>query len=190
MTITHTFESPKADGADATVVQPSDWNATHTIAAGYFMPRVATVTLNNAQIIGLGAGNGITVIAAPGAGKGIAVFLAVLRIHIVGTGYTGGTSDAGVILAESGLAQVHHTSLLPTPGLGSVGDYVATLSPALTVGVFPSTWESSALSTVDSLSDYENKPVVITDANLDGAYTGGNAANTLTVTVFYAIIDV
>ena len=30
-TITHTFVSAIADGADATVVQPSDWNADHTI---------------------------------------------------------------------------------------------------------------------------------------------------------------
>lgn len=32
MPITHPFVSPKADGADATLVRPSNWNAQHTIA--------------------------------------------------------------------------------------------------------------------------------------------------------------
>jgi len=31
MSITHTFVNGKADGADATIVRPSDWNANHTI---------------------------------------------------------------------------------------------------------------------------------------------------------------
>lgn len=30
--ITHAFTNPKADGADATIVRPSDWNAAHTLA--------------------------------------------------------------------------------------------------------------------------------------------------------------
>jgi hypothetical protein len=32
MPITHTFVSPKSDGADITLVRPSNWNASHTIA--------------------------------------------------------------------------------------------------------------------------------------------------------------
>ena len=31
MPVTHTFTSPKADGADATLVRPSNWNAAHTV---------------------------------------------------------------------------------------------------------------------------------------------------------------
>ena len=31
MSIKHAFESAKADGADATLVRPSNWNAEHTI---------------------------------------------------------------------------------------------------------------------------------------------------------------
>lgn len=33
MAITHDFTSAKADGADATLIRPSNWNANHTIAA-------------------------------------------------------------------------------------------------------------------------------------------------------------
>ncbi|HEY9816776.1 MAG TPA: hypothetical protein V6D20_13400, partial [Candidatus Obscuribacterales bacterium] len=31
ITLTHPFVSPKADGPDATLVQPSNWNAEHTL---------------------------------------------------------------------------------------------------------------------------------------------------------------
>lgn len=34
MAIKHSFTNPKADGVDATVVRPSNWNADHTIEAG------------------------------------------------------------------------------------------------------------------------------------------------------------
>ena len=34
MAITHPFVSTKADGGDATLVRPSNWNANHTIGAG------------------------------------------------------------------------------------------------------------------------------------------------------------
>lgn len=34
MSVTHTFVSEKADGADATLVRPSNWNAGHTITPG------------------------------------------------------------------------------------------------------------------------------------------------------------
>lgn len=31
MPIKHAFTNPKADGADATIARPSDWNADHTV---------------------------------------------------------------------------------------------------------------------------------------------------------------
>lgn len=46
MTVTHLFVSGKADGGDATLVQPGNWNAAHVIAA-------ATITL--AQIVNVSA---------------------------------------------------------------------------------------------------------------------------------------
>ena len=32
MGVTHAFTSPKADGGDATLVQPSNWNAAHSLS--------------------------------------------------------------------------------------------------------------------------------------------------------------
>jgi hypothetical protein len=43
LALTHTFVSGKADGADATQVQPSNWNATHTVVctADTYTPTVS-----------------------------------------------------------------------------------------------------------------------------------------------------
>jgi hypothetical protein len=35
MSITHAFTSPKADGTDATLVQPSNWNAAHVAESAF-----------------------------------------------------------------------------------------------------------------------------------------------------------
>lgn len=32
MPVTHPFVSAKSDGGDATLVKPSDWNASHTVS--------------------------------------------------------------------------------------------------------------------------------------------------------------
>jgi hypothetical protein len=42
MAIKHTFASAKADGADATLVQPSNWNSNHVIDSEVTFPAVAT----------------------------------------------------------------------------------------------------------------------------------------------------
>lgn len=152
----------------------------------------ATVTLNDEQIKALGGGEGVTVIAAPGENKAIVVFLAVLQTNFVTTAYTGGSNDAAIVLGDEGIANVYHTSpILVSSSIVALGENVAVLPPALRVGADLSAWEAHGLAlATDPLSKYENKPVVITDANVDGPYTGGNAANTLKVTVFYALLDV
>lgn len=38
MAIKHSFVSEKADGADNTLVKPSDWNETHVIENGSILP--------------------------------------------------------------------------------------------------------------------------------------------------------
>jgi hypothetical protein len=51
MGITHLFSSAKADGADATVVQPTDWNDDHVIALNaYATPSVIAGMWNNSNI--------------------------------------------------------------------------------------------------------------------------------------------
>ena len=89
LVITHPFVSSVPDGADATLVQPGDWNADHTIVATLttWSPTIAptsgaftTVTVNAARYLSIGkwvvgiidytltdigTGSGVTTITAP-----------------------------------------------------------------------------------------------------------------------------
>lgn len=62
MSVTHAKVSAKADGADTSLVLPSDWNAAHTIADG-----TITASMLDASIQGITSGT-----ADPSAGAGIA----------------------------------------------------------------------------------------------------------------------
>lgn len=55
VSLKHTFVSAKADSADASLVQPSSWNAEHTLTLGANV-LLGAVTAGAAQEIGLGAG--------------------------------------------------------------------------------------------------------------------------------------
>lgn len=57
VSLKHSFESAKADSSDASLVQPSNWNAEHslTCAPGILIGR-ATAGTGNAEEIGLGSG--------------------------------------------------------------------------------------------------------------------------------------
>lgn len=61
MGIKHTFLSPKADGPDATVVRPSDWNANHIIGDGTMVldaaSGVGTFALGSLTALTLGTSN-------------------------------------------------------------------------------------------------------------------------------------
>ncbi len=60
MAIKHVFQSGKADGGDATLVQPSNWNANHTIDSEVTFPAVAspaTPAAGNFNLFGKTLGN-------------------------------------------------------------------------------------------------------------------------------------
>src|SRR5690349_23633621 len=100
MSITHSKVSSKSDGADNTKVQPSDWNAEHEIAAGYFLPRIQTLTLTHNQIIHLPT-TPIELIATPGAGKAIRPLYAHFQLD--GTAdYTNIAIDYSVVFLDYG----------------------------------------------------------------------------------------
>jgi hypothetical protein len=167
MTITHTFQSAKSDGADTTVVQPSDWNAAHTIAEGYTLLRVASVTLTDAQIKALPT-TAIQIVAAPGAGKVIAPLTAIILTEIT-TEYTNVNSPSMLVIAE-GAASVFDTD----------ADDRALYFPDADI---------VQLSTLASVTRMENTALSILSSNELGNFTGGNAANTLKVTVYYMVVD-
>lgn len=188
MSITHTFVSGIADGADNTLVQPSDWNATHTIADGYSLMRVATVTLNDAQIKNLPT-TPFEIVPAPGVGKVATFFAAVLIIDTTAGAYDNiGPAPAYAYIGRSTGARLsdHLYKTLMLQESGSVQYAVLSFGhdndadPSITV-----------LNSVDGgLSGHENQSITLNAVNVEGNFTAGNAANTLRVTVYYMVLDV
>lgn len=82
VSLKHTFQSAKADGADSSLVQPSNWNAEHTITmgTGKLLGR-STAGTGAVEEITLGSGltlSGGTLTAAGGASKGQAIAFALI----------------------------------------------------------------------------------------------------------------
>lgn len=71
--VKHKFASGKADGADATLIQPSNWNDTHdlTMATGTLLGR-STAGAGPAEEISIGSGLSLSggVLSATGSGSG------------------------------------------------------------------------------------------------------------------------
>jgi len=186
--ITHTKVSGKSDGADNTKIQPSDWNAEHTITDDYALLRVATKTLTNDEVISLPT-TSVEILAAPGANKIIIPIMTVLHANWVAD-YGG--IDAGAIicirLANVDVMQLTETiassvsSLLTGGGPDGVS---AMLGPLYKVA-------SSTVYGISGMydSDIANKAlnIVISGNALD--LTGGDAGNTLKVIVYYMVMDV
>src|SRR5690242_19902472 len=136
MSITHSKVSAVPDDGDTTKVQPSDWNDEHTIAAGYFLPRTATVTLTDDQIKTLGTGdNSIEILPAPGENKSI-VFLGAVGVLDASAGaYTGSNAVSALVFYLGGGLTV--SNLLPPQT--SADKAILYFTPAnLNIGGIPS----------------------------------------------------
>ena len=110
MSITHTKVSAIADGADTTVVRPSDWNADHTIAAD-----TITAVMMAASSVDLATNTVTGILATAQGGTGIAFFTAagptVARVYtfpdepatMLYSGGALGTPSSGVLTNATGL---------------------------------------------------------------------------------------
>jgi len=165
---------------------------TDMLGGGVYLQKSVT-TLTDAQIKALPT-TPITLIAAPGAGY---------RIKVIGASYHATTSAGAYtnidatycamalywlgdftqwatvgVVDDSGATLTRFTALL-----GVASTLTADLTPYL--DVFSGGW---AVPNVVSLSSSENKALAVAiDNDGTGALTGGNAANTLKVTVEYVI---
>src|SRR3990167_955191 len=96
MSITHTKVSAIADGADTTVVRPSDWNADHTIAAD-----TITAVMMAASSVDLATDTVTGILPTANGGTGIAYFTAagptVARVYTF--------PDAAATIARTDAAQ-------------------------------------------------------------------------------------
>jgi hypothetical protein len=206
--ITHSKVSAVSDGGDAGKVRPSDWNADHVLAAGYFLPRIANLNFNNDEIINLPT-TPLELIAAPGANKIILPIACVLST-ILNTASYGNIGDTlGIFIGfhlqyqpvfavpQIALAQ----SFFASGGLINLAsDNIQRYSTGdveVTVGLAnDGDGKSSQAERASNYFAYRNQALRLYvdnygagyDPNL-GIFTGGDPANTLKVTVIYHIID-
>ena len=84
----HTFQSAKSDGADSSLVQPSNWNAEHTLtmATNKLLGR-STAGVGAAEEITIGTGltlSGGTLTSSGGVSKGQSIAFAMILTMVFG----------------------------------------------------------------------------------------------------------
>ena len=133
--------------------------------------RYADVQVTNAQMLAL-LGTDITLVAAPGANRAIAVHKIHMVCDVTTTGYTIGTAVLAI-------------------GYGGDGPDIAAITEA---GFLDQATDQvriysigAAAATPDIITPSANAAVVLRATTAD--MTGGNAANTLSVRVYYSVVD-
>lgn len=139
------------------------------------MIQLKTLTLTNAQIKALPT-TPIEAIPAPGPGKQVVPWLAFCRLDSGGA-YTNFDMSTLLALAYEESSNSILATSAPDLLLGSSVDYNLQLAPA------------SGTGDVDAV--VVDAPVMLKFANgSSGNLTGGNAANALTIQIYYGTIDV
>lgn len=151
----------------------------------------ASVTLTDAQIKALPT-TAVQLVAAPGADK---VLMPVALFGVLDTAAAeyAGVTGAGwdIFVGADGTNLILNTiqadALLGAAAERLIGSYGLTPIGFGNFDGFNLGWTSPGAP----LADWANQPLYIKDQwKGGGAYTGGDAANTLKVTVWYAVVDV
>lgn len=146
----------------------------------------ATVTLTDAQIKALPT-TYIEVVATPGANKLLVFIKAVLFFDFeVGVWFYGNVSsnNAMFISYDDDFYDASNYSRLTSESAPAVSIVSSSNKPNST------DYPNSTLTEVNSVyGDIVNRPLKLVMYNDDGDLTGGNAANTLKVTVYYVVVD-
>lgn len=154
-----------------------------------------TVTLTDAQIKALPT-TPVQIVAAPGAGKYINYISGNILATIQdGGAYTDIDDDSAMFVAvgDHVVSAYLLKSSSATPEQVTLTD-ILTATTGRIIGVpqysdFSSGWGAVANGAAN-LSDFENTALNLTLDFGSGNLTGGNAANTLKITVFYSVEDV
>lgn len=146
--------------------------------------RKATITLTDAQIKALPT-TGVVLVPAPGAGFVLRPYLVVLVTNLAAA-YTNVDASGVGFFVDDGAGDL--TTYCPhATFLGNTARRIATMGPYVV------TDDSSGSGVVPrlSLAASEDSPLILFSSNAAaGDYTGGDAANTITATVLYAVIAV
>jgi hypothetical protein len=148
-----------------------------------------TVTLNNASIKTLPT-IPVDLVAAPGAGKILVPISALFVLDTAAGAYTnlGTTTKAGWQLYSDSSSELSSILEMVTPLGGTTAFTCQAVIPRAQVGTTGYTGEIT--SAANPLADRSNKSIQLVDFWTDGGnYTGGNAANTVKITIFYAIVN-
>lgn len=138
---------------------------------GYALIKKATVTLTDAQIKALPT-TPVQIVAAPGADKVAVVQACLLSVNTMGGAYTNFAS--GVMTCVMGGSNV----------VDNVSSDTLLDSEQEIVWHLPAQeWGAEAANAI-------NQSIQLSGSDVAGDFTGGDPANTLTVTVFYTIVDV
>lgn len=134
----------------------------------------ATVTLTDAQIKLLPT-VAVQVVAAAGPGKVLFPVQWFMLVDFRGGAYT--NRDAAISGPNLGWSNVEWAQVFSTPDSVNILTTIANRVGAYQ-SLFANAW--------DNISDWDNTPLTLgIDNGATGNLTGGNAANTLRITVFY-----
>lgn len=143
-------------------------------------------TLTDAQIKALPT-TPVQLVAAPGAGKVIKLLGGMFKIDTTNGVYTNDNSYSSTFFVsyESGGVQASNMIFLPEVNTNNIK--ISSLSQIVlpdgsdpTLFMVEQIYEASAI---------ENKALTLQLNNTPGNLTGGDPANTITVTVFYSMVD-
>lgn len=151
-----------------------------------------SVELTDAQIKALPT-TPLTIVAAPGVGKRIAFLFGYLSVDASAGAYTDIAADASVMFGAPGTGVSVFMLNSVSLSLTSVTDFFAAGSQRADFGPLLSVDAAEGyggLAIPRAVSEVENLSLILTLSNGEIDLTGGNAANTLKVTVIYTIIDV
>lgn len=146
---------------------------------------VATKTLTNAQILTLPS-TPVELVAAPGTGKALIFFGAFFETTYA-TDYSNVHADSRGVIANANWGRDHST-LIKTNGLFTVTSGIGFLPPVAIQDTLAG-WESYLLGINGMGSKTDTGFFLHVDNAGNGDFTGGNAANTLEITIFYYIVD-
>lgn len=158
LSLKHTFTSPKTDGADPTQVQPSNWNAEHTIT-------VQAPAIIGRSAAGAGAVSALSLVPVELGGTGASTLTGLVRGN--GTGaFTAVTAPTGAVVGTTD-TQTLTNKTLTTPVLSGTASGTTAGRLGYASGVL-SFGNGSAQRTVFTLEDNQT----VTSTNVFGNASG------------------